>query len=75
MVLTLEVKKTDDGYIAEIPTLKGCESWAHTEDDVMVNIVQLLRFYLSLDDNLEIVIDKAYKSKNSATYKLVFDKE
>jgi predicted RNase H-like HicB family nuclease len=27
MILDIIVKKTDDGYIAEIPSLKGCESW------------------------------------------------
>ena len=35
MILDLIVTKTNDGYTAEIPSLKGCESWAHQEDEVI----------------------------------------
>lgn len=74
MVLTLKVNKSIDGYIAEIPSLKGCESWAHSEDEAIENLIPLLRFYMSLDVSQEIIIDKSSKSKNSSTYKVNFEK-
>ncbi len=39
MILDLIVKKTDDGFTAEIPSLKGCESWAHNEEQVLDKII------------------------------------
>ena len=35
MVLDLVVKKTDDGFNADIPSVNGCDSWAHEEDEVI----------------------------------------
>jgi predicted RNase H-like HicB family nuclease len=32
MVIDLIITKTNDGYTAEVPSIKGCESWAHDED-------------------------------------------
>jgi predicted RNase H-like HicB family nuclease len=74
MILDLIVTKTNDGYTAEIPSLKGCESWAHLEDEVIEKIFELAVFYLGLDSAKELKIDKARTSKNKSVYKLVFDK-
>ncbi len=74
MVLDLNVVNTGDGYTAEIPSLKGCESWAHDEEDAISNAVELLRFYLNLPEDAEIKIDKARGNKTKVIYKLVFDK-
>ena len=46
MILDVIVTKSDDGYTAEIPSLKGCESWAHDEDTVLDKIIELASFYL-----------------------------
>ena len=75
MILDLLVTKTDDGYTGEVPTIKGCESWAHGEDDVIDNVVGLVRFYLNLDEEIEIKVDKARRKSTRTVYKLVFDKE
>jgi predicted RNase H-like HicB family nuclease len=74
VVLDLIVQNTDDGFTAEIPSINGCETWAHKEDDVIVNAVDLLRFYLNIPQEIEIKIDKARVSKNKTIYKLVFEK-
>ena len=74
MVLEIIVNKTDDGYTAEIPGLKGCESWAHDEDTVMENITDLAAFYLKIDSKTKFKIDRARKMKNKIIYKLVFNK-
>jgi predicted RNase H-like HicB family nuclease len=73
MILDLIVKKTDDGYTAEIPSLKGCESWAHDEDTVMNKVLELAAFYLKSDVK-KFKVDRARKIKNKIIYKLVFNK-
>ena len=75
MVIDLIVKDTGDGYTADIPSINGCESWAHKEDDAINNAVELLRFYLNLPEDHEIKIDLARKSGNKIVYKLIFNKE
>lgn len=75
MVLDLIIIKTDDGVTAEIPSLKGCESWAHEEDEVIEKSIELLKFYLNLSDETEIKIDKARGNKFKTIYKLVFNKD
>lgn len=73
MVIDLIVTKTNDGYTAEVPSLKGCESWAHEEEQVIEKILELSSFYLQIPAK-EIKIDKARKEQNTIIYKLIFDK-
>ncbi|MFC2139291.1 type II toxin-antitoxin system HicB family antitoxin [Bacteroidota bacterium] len=74
MVIDLIVTKTDDGYTAEVPSIKGCESWAHNEDEVIEKSLELVQFYLKLPDKKKIIVDKARREENVIIYKLVFDK-
>jgi predicted RNase H-like HicB family nuclease len=73
MVLDVVVTKTSDGFTAEIPSLSGCESWAHDEDTVLSKILELASFYLKTDIK-KLKLDKARKVKNYSVYKLVFYK-
>ena len=73
MVIDLIVTKTNDGYTAEVPSLKGCESWSHDEDSVIEKIFELTSFYLRLDAK-EIKLDKARREENKTIYKLIFHK-
>ncbi len=73
MVIDLIINKTDDGCTAEIPSLKGCECWAHDEDSVMNKILDLAAFYLKTDVN-KFKVDKARGSRTKIIYKLVFNK-
>lgn len=75
MILDLIVKKTDDGFTAEIPSLKGCESWAHNEEQVLDKILEIASFYLRIDSPKKLKLDKARVSKNKTVYKLVIEKE
>jgi predicted RNase H-like HicB family nuclease len=74
VVLDLVVIKSDDGYNADVPSVKGCDSWAHDEDEVIEKAVNMLRFYINLPEESEIKIDRARHSNNKTVYKLVFDK-
>ena len=74
MVLDLHVTKTDDGYNAEVPSIKGCESWAHTEDEVIDKTIEMLKFYLQTSPEDKFKIDRARKEKSLTVYKVVFDK-
>ncbi len=69
------VTDTGDGFIAEVPSLKGCESWAHSDDEVITKIVELVRFYTNLNEDTEIIIDRARKNRNKIVYKLIFNKD
>lgn len=73
MILDIVIIKTDDGYTGEIPSLKGCESWAHDEDTVMDKVLELAAFYLKTDVK-KFKVDRARKLKNKIIYKLVFHK-
>lgn len=75
MVLDLVIVKTDDGIIADIPSLRGCECWAHEEEEAIEKSLELLRFYINLDISTEIKIDKARRTKTKTIYKLVFNKD
>ena len=73
MILDVVVTRTNDGYTAEIPSLNGCESWAHDEDTVLSKILELASFYLKTDIK-KFKLDKARRVKNHSVYKLVFYK-
>ncbi len=73
MILDIVVEKTDDGCTAEIPSLKGCECWAHDEDTVLDKVVDLASYYLKTDKK-KFKLDKARISKQKIIYKLVFYK-
>jgi len=73
MVLDLIVKHTEDGYTAEVPSINGCECWAHDEDTVISKILELASFYLNINIK-NIKIDKARGSKQKQIFKLVFNK-
>lgn len=73
MILDVVVTKTNDGYTAEIPSLSGCESWAHDEDTVLSKILELASFYLKTEIK-KFKLDKASKLKDRTVYKLVFYK-
>ena len=73
MILDVIVTKSDDGYTAEIPSLKGCESWAHDEDTVLNKIIELASFYLQTKTD-KLKLDKARVIANISGYKVVFNK-
>jgi len=73
MILDLIITKSDDGYTAEIPSLKGCESWAHDEDSAIEKIKELASFYLQIKTD-SFKVDKARKNGIKSVYKLVFNK-
>jgi predicted RNase H-like HicB family nuclease len=75
MVIDLIVTIEEDGFGAEVPSLKGCESWAHTEDEAISNAVELTRYYINLSSDTDIKIDLARRNKKKKVYKLIFDKE
>lgn len=74
LVLDLNVLQTDDGFTAEVPSIKGCESWAHSEEEAINKTVELLKYYLQSSSNQKMIIDRARKEHPLTVYKLVFDK-
>lgn len=73
MVIDLIITKTNDGYTAEVPSIKGCESWAHDEETVIEKIIELTSYYVKLTAK-EIRLDRARREENKIIYKLIFNK-
>ncbi|KAB2907685.1 MAG: hypothetical protein F9K26_10330 [Ignavibacteriaceae bacterium] len=71
MVLEVVVTKSDDGYTAEIPSINGCETWAHTEDEVIEKILEQAMFYLKIDDLKRLKLDKSRGDFSVTVYKLI----
>ena len=74
MVLDLRVTKSDDGYTAEVPSIKGCESWAHSEDEAIEKTLEMFRFYMQRGEEMKIKIDLARREQNVIIYKIIFEK-
>jgi hypothetical protein len=74
LVLDVVVNKSDDGVTAEIPSVKGCEVWAHDEDTALEKIIELAVYYLKLESNEKPKLDRARTTKTQIIYKLVFTK-
>jgi len=74
VVLDLIIIDTGDGFSSDIPSIKGCDSWAHSEDDAISKTLDLLRFYIQVDSAIKIKTDLARKEGNTKIYKVIFDK-
>ncbi|MGE5432565.1 MAG: type II toxin-antitoxin system HicB family antitoxin [Syntrophomonadaceae bacterium] len=74
MTLTLVVTKTDDGFTGEVPTIKGCESWAHDLDTAIDKTLDMVAFYLKLEQAY-FAMDMIRKSGNKTFYKIIFNKK
>jgi predicted RNase H-like HicB family nuclease len=74
LILDLNVTKTDDGYTAEVPSIKGCECWSPDENEVIDKTLELLRFYIKCPPEMKIKIDRARREDSLTVYKLIFDK-
>ncbi len=75
MILDLIVHFDLDGFTSEIPSLKGVESWAKTEDESIENVIEQLQFYFNISDKKEIKIDLARKESKKNIYKIVLKNE
>ena len=73
MVIDLIITNTNDGFTAEVPSIKGCESWAHDEETVIEKIIELTAFYTQLPIK-EFKLDRARREENKIIYKLIFHK-
>lgn len=73
MILDLLVTKTDDGFNAEVPSIKGCDSWAHDEDSAIESVLETASFYLKVESK-KLKIDKARRSGETTIYKIIFNK-
>lgn len=73
MVIDIVIKKSIDGFSAEIPSIKGCESWAHDEENALEKIIEIASFYLKIPKE-KFKVDKARSEEDRIIYKLIFNK-
>jgi predicted RNase H-like HicB family nuclease len=74
LILNIHITKTDDGFDAHVPCIKGCESWAASEDEALERILENVRYYLKLPKTTIVKVDKTKDNFRDKVYKLVFDK-
>lgn len=74
MVLDLIISKNMDGFSAEIPSVKGCETWSKTEDDAINKSIELVSYYLGIIDQKKIKADRARIEEDKIIYKLILNK-
>jgi predicted RNase H-like HicB family nuclease len=55
MKYEVKLLKSDEGYAVWCPTLRGCHSQGETEQEALENIVDAIREYLSVEEELENV--------------------
>ena len=72
MILDLYVQKEVDGYSAKIVNLEGMETWAHSEEEAIDKILDLLLFYFNIGDKKEIKVDRVSKRGSKLHYKIIF---
>lgn len=75
MILNIHINKTDDGFDALVPSIKGCESWGASEEEALEKILENVRYYLKLPKTAMVKVDKAKDNFHEKIYKLVFDKK
>lgn len=73
MILDIIIEKTNDGFNADVPSLQDCDSWAHTEEEAIKNIVERVSYFLMIEPKL-FKLDKARIEGSKIIYKLVIDK-
>ena len=73
MILDIVIEKTNDGFNADVPSLRECDTWAHDEETVINNILERVSYFLRIDQKL-FKMDKARRENNFTIYKLVIDK-
>lgn len=74
MHLKIHIEKGIDGYNSNIPTIKGCETWAKDPDEALDKVIELLQYYLKKDENFKYKLDQSFNSTDKKIYTIVFDK-
>ncbi len=71
MMLPMEITNDGDGFSAVVPSITGCESWAHTEDEVLDKIKELAAYYMKLPAGHKIKTDVVHRSASLIKYRLI----
>lgn len=71
MMLPMEITNDGDGFTAVIPSIAGCESWAHTEEEALEKIKELAIYYMKLPAGKKIKTDIIHRSSTLIQYRLI----
>lgn len=71
MHLKIFIRKTIDGYTAEVPSVKGCEVWSNNSEDALKKVIDLLAYYLKKENNFKYKLDCNKKSSGLEIYTIV----
>ncbi len=68
MKFVIEIKKELDGYSARVPEIKDCEVWAAEHEVALSKIINLLAYFLKLDQNFYYRLDITKNMKDFVSY-------
>ncbi|MBE0644606.1 MAG: hypothetical protein IH600_11050 [Bacteroidetes bacterium] len=68
---TVLVEKGIDGIDASIPSIRECATWASTEDDAIVALVDRLAFFLRRESGFKYHLDYMRREDEKTFYKLI----
>ncbi len=68
MKFVIEIKKELDGYSARVPAIKDCEVWAKEHEVALNKIINLLFYYLKLNQNTYYRLDIVKNSSEFVSY-------
>jgi hypothetical protein len=68
MKFVIEIKKELDGYMARVPAIKDCEVWAEEHEVALTKIINLLAYFLKLDQNFYYRLDITKNTKDFVQY-------
>lgn len=64
-------RKTFEGVDASIPSIRECDTWAKTEDEALENLIERLRYFLSLPEKAKYILDKSRKEGDETFYTII----
>jgi predicted RNase H-like HicB family nuclease len=68
---TVLLEKAIDGIDASIPSIRECATWARTEEEALVALVDRLAFFLHREPGFKHHIDYMRREDEKTWYKLI----
>ncbi|MBI5648585.1 MAG: hypothetical protein HY962_16765 [Ignavibacteriae bacterium] len=70
MQFQVVIRKTYEGFDAAVPSIRECDSWAHTEDEAIERLLERVRFFLNLEAGRKHSLDVLRKEDGETYYTL-----
>jgi hypothetical protein len=66
-------RKTYEGVDASVPSIRECETWAKTEDAAIDSLIERLKYFLSVPDDVKVILDKSRREGVETFYTIMIE--